>query len=76
MKEDSAISKAFPSVQLLYCFWHNEKTFKKRFKSKTFDCVKEMMLTDSEEKFNEKLTEFNNLGLLSNYAYSKLNLKL
>jgi hypothetical protein len=34
LKEDSAVTKAFPNAQKLYCFWHNEKTFKKAFSNK------------------------------------------
>jgi hypothetical protein len=31
LKEDSAISKAFPNAAVLYCFWHNENTFRQRY---------------------------------------------
>ena len=59
LKEESSILKSFSDAQILYCFWHNEKTFRKMFtKSETFNCVKEMMLALTEEKFNEKLSEF------------------
>jgi len=40
---------------------HNEKTFRKIFSNETFNCAKEMMLALTEEKFNEKLKEFNEL---------------
>ncbi len=62
LKEDSAISKAFPDARILNCFWHNEKTFKKVFTNKlTFECVKTMMLTEDEDEFNNKLLEFKRL---------------
>lgn len=62
LKEDSAISEAFPGVNVLYCFFHVENVFKKHFRGETFTCVKEMMLAESEVKFNQKLNDFNNLG--------------
>jgi hypothetical protein len=61
LKEESAILKSFPMAQIVYCFWHNEKTFRKMFSNETFNCAKEMMLALTEEKFNEKLKEFNEL---------------
>jgi hypothetical protein len=62
LKEDSAIAKAFPNARVLYCFWHNEKTFRKMFKNNAaFECVKSMMLTESEDEFNDKLDEFKQL---------------
>ena len=58
LKEDSAIQKAFPEAQVLYCTWHNENTFKKHFKGDTFECVKQMMLAETEEDFNLFLEKF------------------
>ena len=34
LKEESAILKSFPMAQIRYCFWHNEKTFRKMFVTK------------------------------------------
>ena len=58
LKEDTAISKAFPKARILYCFWHNENTLRKRFKSEVSEVVKKMMLTDSENEFNSRLEDF------------------
>ena len=51
LKEESAILKSFPMAQILFCFWHNEKTFRKMFSNETFNFVKEMMSALTEGKF-------------------------
>lgn len=50
-------------AQVLYCFWHVDKTFKQRFKKETYHCAKEMMLAESEIEFNEKHSKFLQLEL-------------
>ena len=69
LKEDSAIQKAFPEAQVLYCTWHNENTFKKHFKGDTFECVKQMMLAETEEDFNLFLEKFK---IFNEILYNKI----
>lgn len=59
LKEDNVLSEAFPNSRLLYCFWHVEKIFKRRYKtSQNFQLCKQMMLAETEEDFNSKKDEF------------------
>jgi hypothetical protein len=32
LKEEAVVSETFPNAQILYCFWHNQNTFKKSLK--------------------------------------------
>ena len=64
MKEDTSIARAFPDTRILYCFWHNEKTFQKNFRNETLPCALSMMLAESKEKFDENLAIFEKLGKL------------
>jgi hypothetical protein len=61
LKEDSAITKAFPQARVLYCNWHTEKTFRKRFNKTTADCAIQMMLAATETEFNRQLEKFRTL---------------
>lgn len=62
LKEDASITQHFPDARVLYCNWHNDQTFQKKFKNKSFECVQEMMLAENEDRFNAKLSEFEKLG--------------
>jgi len=58
LKEDNVLSEAIPHATLLYCFWHVEKIFIRRYKSKAIQQLcKEMMLAPSEQVFDEKKNE-------------------
>lgn len=58
MKEDACIQKAFPIAQILYCFWHNEKTFKRNMNKNAYLLAKEMMLAENECEFEAKKQAF------------------
>ena len=33
LKEETVIQETYPNVHILYCFWHVQNTFKKKFKN-------------------------------------------
>ena len=38
LKEESAITKAFPDAKIVYCFWHVEKCFARKKKRTVWSC--------------------------------------
>ena len=76
LKEELVIKETFPNVQALYCNWHNQNTFKKRFKNYSFELV--MKAADSEQEFEKMVSEFlsseqNNSGLVEYFKNNWLN---
>ena len=59
LKDDAAITEAFPHALILYCFWHVEKIFQRKYKStETLKVLRAMMLATSIEKFDLKKADF------------------
>lgn len=75
LKEDKILKDNFPNAQLLFCFWHVQKIFKKNIKDPNLlDLLDKMMNSNSEDEWNEHYGNYS-FFLLSDYLSNRFKIR-